>query len=274
MGHLSLADLSDLYTFFASSTTPVNMSIINSFAVNLISRMLAVDKCKSMPYFSNRGLSDELRITHLHAGKYWYTNILFGARYDPVFSDTMEFSRAFRSDANDQTTSDMTLFANDGKPFDRRSMRMIVSDPKNTGPTKLTSGYIDFCSSSTPTEFLRFTVNALEANLKEKFNDNAHSPIYVRRTIAHIVPVEKLQWVGRVEETRSLKVTDLPQEWYEFWSVSGIRGVSTFSKELVTYTHYPSGEVVSEWQWKMESFKTEWKIPIPMSELLASTWLH
>lgn len=266
MEHLSLADLADLYNAFASST-PIDMSVIKQFAVNVISRMIAVNKCKFMPFFSNHGSSTELRITHSHPGERWHQDTLFSARYDPNFSDTMEFSRTFRSGEQDQMTTDMTLLANDGKPFNRRSMRPIVYNSENTGPTELSSGCIDFRSTSTPTEFLRFTLSALEVNIKETFSDVPHSATCVRRTIAHIIPVKKVQWVEWVEETRSLDFTDLPKEWYEFWLASGIQGVSTFSKELIAFTHYLSGEVVHEWQWKLESFKTEWKIPMPMSAL-------
>ena len=108
-------------------------------------------------------------------------------------------------------------------------------------------------------------MNTLEANIEEKFTDVPHSPTCVFRTVAHNVPLERVEWVEWVEETQDLKSIDLPKEWYEFWSASGIWGVSTFSKELITFTHYESGEVVREWEWKMTSFKTEWKLPIPMS---------
>jgi hypothetical protein len=195
MEHLSLADLADLYTVFASSTTPVDVSVIKQFAVNVISRMLAVDKCKIWAFFSNHEVGKELRITHSRPEERWPEYTLFSAHYDPNFSDTMEFSPAFRSGANDQTTTDMTLFANDGKPFEWRSMRPIVADFEDTGPTELTSGCIDFFPSSMSTEFLCFRMNALEANIKETFSDVPQSPTYVRRTIAHIVPLEKVMWV-------------------------------------------------------------------------------
>ena len=108
-------------------------------------------------------------------------------------------------------------------------------------------------------------MNTFKANFEETFTDVPNSPTYIFRTVAHTVPLEKVQWVEWVEETQNFKYTDLPKEWYEFWSASGIWGVSTFSKELITFTHYKSGEVVREWEWKMASFKTEWKLPIPMS---------
>jgi len=274
MEHLSLAELAHLYTAFASSTTPVDVSVIKQFAVNVISRMVAVNKCRFVPGFSNHSSSPELRLTHSHPGEPWHQDTLFSARYDPNFSDTMEFSRAFRAGTQDPATTDMTLFANDGKPFNSRSMRPIVHDSENTGPTELTSGYIDFRSTSTPTDFLRFTLSALEADIKETFSDVLHSPICVRRTIAHVIPVVKVQWVERDKETRFLDITPLPKEWYEFWSASEIQGVSTFSKQLITFTHYLSGEVIQEWRWKMESFKTEWKIPMSIPGLSVSTSLQ
>jgi hypothetical protein len=115
-------------------------------------------------------------------------------------------------------------------------------------------------------------MNTLEANIEEKFSDVAYSSRCVFRTVAHNVPVERVEWV---EETQDLKFTDLPREWYGFWSVSGIWEVSTFSKELITLTRYEYSEVVREWEWKMTSFKTEWKLPIPMSSAsLVSRSLH
>jgi hypothetical protein len=57
---------------------------------------------------------------------------------------------------------------------------------------------------------------------------------------------------------------ELPLEWFEFWT-SGIRAVSTFSKDLVVL-NLP--ELVDEWRWKMLSFKTEWNLPLPLSLLL------
>jgi hypothetical protein len=121
MEHFSLADLTALYTAFASSTAPVDVSVITRFAVNVISHMLAVDTCKVDMSFS--------------ANKLWYTtrtacpnaeerchrngdgnNLPSGSCgvYHPNFSETMQFSREFRSDPNDTTTTAMTISANDG----------------------------------------------------------------------------------------------------------------------------------------------------------------
>jgi hypothetical protein len=271
MKHISLPDLTALRTAFASSTTPVDLSVINRSAVNSISRMLAFAKCKSMPgCFSDNGPCYKFQMYPERARKCSHTDdhggssTCYGAAYAPFFSDAMEFSRTFHSDPTHATG--MTILANDGKPFDEWSMRPIARDLKTAGPTELIWAYIDFHTS--PNEFLRFTVSTIEANIEETFSDIPRSPTCVFRTVGHNVPLKKVQWVQLIKETRSMKVTDLPKEWWEFWSTSGIWVISTFSKELITFTHYQSGEGVSQWQWKMESFKTEWKMPIvPLSGL-------
>jgi len=270
MQHVSLADLTALQTALTSSSTPVGLSVIQRCAVNVISHMLAFDKCKSRPAFSDNGPCYKFQMTHQRARKcshrddYGSTPTCCGAEYDPDFSDAVEFSRTFRSDPNDAT--EMTIFANNGKAFDERSTRPIAADLKTTGPTELIWAYIDFHTS--PNEYLRFTLSTVEANIEEPFSDIPHSPTYVFRTVCHNVPLEKVQWVEWIEETRTLNVTDLPNEWWTFWSTSGIRVLSTFSKELMTFTRYGSGEVIRQWQWKMESFTTEWKIPIPFTSEL------
>jgi hypothetical protein len=226
-----------------------------------------------MPFFCENGRCYKFRMTHPDAGNDLHRDdhgskkpCGGGGEFDPYFSDTMGFSRTFHSDPNDKTPTHMTIFANDGKPFGVRSLRPIIALPENAGPTELILGYIDFYTS--PTEFLRYTVNTFEANIDETFSDVPHSSTYLLRTVAHNIPLQKVQWIEYIEEIDDLKVTDLPMDWYEFWSEWGIKGVSTFSKELVTFTHYKTHDIVHEWRWKMKSFKTEWKIPIPLSSRL------
>jgi hypothetical protein len=278
MQHLPLPDLTALHTAFASYPTPVDLSVIERCAVNVISRMLALDKCKPRLVFSDNGPCYKFRMTDQrgkcsHRDDHGSNPPCGGGWYDPVFSHTMEFSRTFRSHPHDMTITDMTIFANDGKPFHARCTLPVFPDLGNTGPTELISAQINFHTSST--KILRFIVNTFEANIEETFSDVPHSPTCVFRTVAHNVPLKKVEWVEWVEETQNWKYTDLPKEWYEFWSASGIWGVSTFSKELITFTHYKSGEVVHQWEWKMASFKIEWKLPMPMSSgLFLSRSLH
>jgi hypothetical protein len=271
MEHLSLADLTSLYIAFATSTAPIDVSVIRRLAVNVISRILAVDTCTAMPTFSDNKLCYKFRMTYPRAEECCHRDDdgsnppCGGGVYDPTFSDSMEFSRTLRSDPNDTTTTDMTIVANDGKPFGSRSMHPLISLHKNTGPTELIWAYVDFHTS--PTEYLRFDMNTFEVDIEEPFIDVPHSPTCVVRTVSHHVPLRNVMWVEWIEGNQ--KVTDLPKEWYEFWSESGMRAVSTFKKEQITFTHHRSGKVVNEWQWKLESFKIEWKIPMPV---LSETW--
>jgi hypothetical protein len=266
MQHISLPDLVSLRTAFASSTTIVDLTVIKRCAVNIISRMVAFDKCKSRPSFSDNGPCYKFQMYPQRAGKCSHADNLGqsstcnAAAYDPDFSSAMQFSRTFPSDANGATG--MTIFANNGEPFDERSTRPIASDLKTAGPTELIWAYIDFHAS--PNEFVRFTLNTFDAKIEETFIDTPRSPTCVLRTVDHNVPLDKVQWVEFIEETQTFNVTDIPKEWWEFWSASEIRVTSTFAKEPMTFTHY-NVEVVSQWQWKMESFKTEWKMPIPLT---------
>jgi len=113
-------------------------------------------------------------------------------------------------------------------------------------------------------------MDALEANIEQedKFTDILHSPTCVFRTVAHNVPLLKVELIEWSEDSGEPAYTDLQKEWYEYWSASGIWAISTFSKQFLTRTHTVSRQVVRNWVWKMESFKTEWKLPIPMSSRL------
>ena len=113
-------------------------------------------------------------------------------------------------------------------------------------------------------------MNTLEADIEpeEKFTDVLRSRTCVFRTVAHNVPLLKVELFERSGAIGEPKYTDLPKEWYEYWSASGIWATSTFSKQRLTRTHSESREVVHKWMWKMESFKTEWKLPISMSSRL------
>jgi hypothetical protein len=270
MENLSLANLTALYTAFTASTAPIDVSVIRRFAVNVISRMLAVDTCKATPTFSDNKLCYKFRMTYRHAEGCCHrdddgNNLpCGGGLYHPNFSDSMEFSRTLRSNPNDMTTTDMTISANDGKQFGARSMYPIISLPENTGPTELIYAFLDF--HTTHTEYLRFTMNTFDVRMEETFSDVPYSPTRVVRTISHHVPLDKVSWDEWIDG--NFEFTDLPKEWYDFWSESGMRAVSTFSKEKITFTDHVSGKVVSEWRWKLDSFKTEWKIPVPVSSRL------
>jgi len=272
MEHLSLAELAAVHTAFAAAATPVDLSVTKRCAINLISRMLAFNLCRSEPIFSDNGRCYKFRLTNLSAGKCLHgSNQPCGRGYNPAFSPFVNFSRTFHSHPSDTTTTEMLIIANDGKTFDELSADPIWGglELRNTGPTELMRAEIDF--EVGPNEILRFIFNAPEANIEAKFSDVSDSPTCVIRTIAHGLPlmrVDSLRWV-QVKERRELNYANLPKEWYEFWSASGLWAVSTFSKEFVAFTHYKSGELVSEWQWKMTSFKTEWKLPIPIVSVLS-----
>ena len=47
MKYLSLADLATLHTAFTSSSSPIDLSVINRFAVNVITQILTFDECKA-----------------------------------------------------------------------------------------------------------------------------------------------------------------------------------------------------------------------------------
>lgn len=270
MQHLSLADLTALHTAFASSSpaTPVDLVVINQFAANRIAGMLAFNKCRPQPLFSDNRRCYKFRMANQSAAKCLHasdhaSNPFCGCGYDPAFSDAMEFSQTFRSHPHDTTTTDMTIFANDGKPFGELSTELLSHTLGNNGLTELIWALIDFHTNSTG--ILRFVMNTLETDIEETFSDVSHSPTCVFRTIAHHVSLERVEWVEWVGETLKLRYTEIPKEWYEYWSASGMWAVSTFSKELTTYTHYKSGEIVHEWEWKMTSFKTELQLPILIS---------
>jgi len=85
MRHLSLANLTALRTAFASSTTPIDLSIIKRVAVHVVSRMIAFDKCVPRPIFSDIGPYYKFRRTHPHTGdRYpmvtWWTSSIFVER--------------------------------------------------------------------------------------------------------------------------------------------------------------------------------------------------
>ena len=102
-----------------------------------------------------------------------------------------------------------------------------------------------------------FTLNDV---IKDTYTESSHSPSHFIRTVAHDIPLRRAKWVDKDERV----VVELPKCWFEFW-ISGIRAVSTFSKELVNL-NLPG--TVDEWQWNMLSFKTEWNLPLPLSSLL------
>ena len=87
-------------------------------------------------------------------------------------------------------------------------------------------------------------LNTIGINIEETFSDVSHSPMCVLRTVAHEVPLEKVTWIELDKETQMEKITDLPKEWYEFWSTSRIRVINTFLKQLKPVNDYLSGELV------------------------------
>ena len=222
MQHLSLADLSALYTAFASSTIPVDLSVINRFAVNTISRLFASGKCNVLSIFSDNGPCYKFRMTGESAGKCLHgggigddLNPPCGSWYDPNFSN-VEFSQTlFHSHPDDMTTANMTILANDGKSFDRQSTRQIFPTILKTGPTELIEGFIEFHES--PTKFLQIFFSTCEANIEETCRDVPHSPTRVVRTVAHNIPLKYAQWVELLEETQKWTYTNLPKKWYQHW---------------------------------------------------------
>jgi hypothetical protein len=121
-------------------------------------------------------------------------------------------------------------------------MNPCTSLPADTGPTELMRAEFDFHTtpfeySPIPIEFLRFTMNTYNVHVEEKFSDVHLSPGGVVRTISHHVPLDKVSWCEWIE--RDLVIIDLPKEWYEFWSKSGMWALSTFSKKT-TYLHSSS----------------------------------
>jgi len=100
LDHLSLDDAAALHTALASSAIPVDFSVMKRFAVNVISRILAFEKCKATPsLFSDNGPCYKFRMAHQRAGNCLHRedgegNPPCGGWYDPGFS-RMEFSRTF-----------------------------------------------------------------------------------------------------------------------------------------------------------------------------------
>ena len=131
----------------------------------------------------------------------------------PAFRE-WNFHGHFHSHPHDVTTTDMTIVANNGKPFDVRSMSPIFPYLGNTGPTELIGAHVDFRTGRKT--ILRFILNTFEANIEETFSDIPQSSTCVLRTVAHNTPLEKVAWVEWVEDTQELKVTDLPMSFGQF----------------------------------------------------------
>jgi hypothetical protein len=278
MENLSLGDLGVLYT--ALATTPFDLSHIKEFAVNTISRILVSDSmCTSSHatfayngpcYKLTRKLPRAAASYHekVHGqdppcgGEYTYT-----FEHSPAlrFLPAIKLSRMFRSTANDKRTTEMTLLSNHGKPFDEENVRWFRDRPdrENTGPRELVMADFAFSSSSDARRpILRFRMDTLGwVDIINTYTDVPQYDVYVKRTAAHVVPLQKIMWEEWVEGR--WKSTELPREWYEFWSSSGIRrGVGTFSKKRLVGA---DGDITTYGRWKMESFKSEWKIPMPLS---------
>ena len=183
-----------------------------------------------------------------------------GGGYSPQFPQTIEYSRSFRPQTVDATMTEMTILANNGKLFERRCCRTIRLLPNDTGPSELIEVSVDFFIGSTTAGKLRLEFHTLNDVIKDTYTESSHSPSHFIRTVAHDIPLRRAKWVDKDERV----VVELPKCWFEFW-ISGIRAVSTFSKELVNL-NLPS--TVDEWQWNMLSFKTEWNLPLPLSSLL------
>jgi len=265
MEYLTLGDLSVLYTALACPAVHVDLSVIKQYAIKVISKMLAFDPTRSFFRFSNNRPCSICLMTHpgerKHRHNGTFTSLPFLCEYLPYFPNKMEYSRTFHSSANDETMTEMTISANNGKPLDRWCIELYYACNNAVGPTKSVCVCVDFYPSPTqPRNFLRFFMEtSAGANIEDKFKEALCLPSDVTRTVAHIVPLQRVSWIDGYSKI----TTDLPKEWYEFWSASGIRAISTFSNELVTFNGF--GTVDPEWQWKMLSFKTEWKIPMPVS---------
>jgi hypothetical protein len=156
--------------------------------------------------------------------------------------------------------TEMTILANNGKLFEpeRRCCRTFQLLPSDTGPSELIAVGVDFFIGSTNGGNLRLEFHAYNDVIKDTYTESSHSPTHFIRTVAHDIPIRRAKWVDLKGER---VVVELPKSWFEFW-ISGIRAVSTFSKELVNL-NLPGN--VEQWQWKMLSFKTEWNLPLPVS---------
>ena len=271
MEHLSLADLSAIDSALGSTINvdwSVRKRIIKRFAIKVISTMFAFESSKFALIFSNNGPCYRFRMRHPRAGQYRHQqdhghNPPCGGEYSPHFPTTVEFSRTFSSLANDETKTEMTLFANNGKLFEGRCARKFLPCPNDFGPSELIAATVDFLEDASSAGCLRLELNTFDSNIKDTFSDSLHSRSHVTRTVAHHIPLQRAGWIDG-----NRKFTELPLDWFEFWTESEIRAVSTFSKELVS----PSlPGTIDEWEWKMLSFKTEWALPMSLSsELLTS----
>lgn len=275
MEYLSLGDLAILHT--ALSTTPFELTNVKQFAINAISRILVSgNPCTSHVTFACNGPCYKLHRKLPRAATTYHervhgTDPPCGGEYRTYrtvehprrlrMGPGIKLSRTFRS-AADKRTTEMTLWSNNGKPFgDSDDLRRFFDHPNpgNTGPRELVIADFDFSSSSDPkSPFLRFSTDTLDwVDILNTHTDlRQPDTSSVLRTVSHLIPLQKVMWNEWVEGR--WKSTELPWEWCGFWSSSGIRGVGTFKPKYV-------GEYGGHWGWKIESFKSDWTIPMPLS---------
>jgi hypothetical protein len=275
MEYLSLGDFAMLYT--ALSTTPFDFTNVKQFAINAISRILVSgNPCTSHLTFAYNGPCYKFYRKLPRAATTYHERVHgkdppCGGEYRTYctvehtrrlrMGPGIKLSRTFRS-AADKRTTEMTLWSNDGKPFGEDDhLRWFFDRPNrgNTGPRELVIADFDFSSNSDPkSPFLRFSTDTLDwVDILNTHTDvRQPNTSSVLRTVSHLIPLQKVMWNEWVEDR--WKSTELPWEWCEFWSSSGIRGVGTFKANFV-------GEYGGYWRWKLESFKSDWTIPMPLS---------
>ena len=169
----------------------------------------------------------------------------------------MGYTRTFQPNTVDDIQTGMTLFANNGKPFEERSVRTLHRRPNHTGPAEMIALTADFSLGSLESNncgALHLEFNTLSEKIDDTFTDTLHSSSHLTRTIAHCIPLQRASWVDFNKQYHVL-----PIDWFEFLG-PGISALSTFSKKLVG-TYFPDSE--EEWQWRILSFETKWNLSLP-----------
>ena len=260
---LSLDDLAAVYKVWSNSTSN-GWVAIKRVAIKVITSLLAAGTPRFHPVFTDDALSFKLSLKNHQLGhrRHRGTALPCGVQYRAFFSHAIEYTRKFSPQPHDETTTKMTLLANNGSRFPKLRAGTNSSGPRDAiGPSELTSVTVDFTSQAIMPAFVALDFDTCSIDMENTFTDLSHSASNVIRTVAHSIPLRGARWVdvnGRSSQ--------LPMEWFEFWA-SGIHVLSTFSRELVVL-NLPGGD--GGWRWKLVSFKTEWNLPVGLSsELLA-----
>jgi hypothetical protein len=253
--HLSLDDLVCISNAFDS--TSAVFILTKRHAVRVISALITTGALRVNLVLAGNGACYKFTKNHPRAGPFRHRqdhpqNRPCGGSYNPGPFGTLELTRTFHQNPDDERKTEMIIHDRNGKLFDRRFRRRIPPSLVD-GPVEMVHIFFNFSPDSLDvgsSPVLQLDCNTLSEDLDDTFTDTTHSPFHVTRTVSHNIHFKHACWI------ESERKTALPFDWFSFLG-SVLSARSTFSQTLVDPN---STNPEDGMQWKMLTLETKWSL--------------